>query len=260
MVSMAVSGVSLLGKEGQLGGAVRLSQLLPPQAIVPSVSPIESSALPQPSSTEPSLHDPLESHFPVPWSLIQTMQRQASQTGQIVTYRHRSPALTSPDAEMSAYADINISMGPKAEQSIVSSQIVLTNHLGTVLSNIPASIHDGEVTITERPLQNQKGVMAILIPIAWSKDGQQLLARQFEAVIGSDIATDYAFIWKRDTQKATTISPFPLNYDTAVLLGWNPMHPNQLLFRTTRLGETSAQVIAIDERGNTMALLSSHPQ
>jgi hypothetical protein len=161
---------------------------------------------------------------------------------------------------MSAYADTNISMGPKAEQSFVSSQIVLTNHLGTVLSNIPASIHDGETTITEQPLQNQKGVMAILIPVAWSKDGQQLLARQFEAVIGSDVATDYAFIWRRDTQKATTISPLPLNYDTAVLLGWNPMNPNQLLFRTTRLGETSAQVIAVDERGNTMALLSNHPQ
>jgi hypothetical protein len=251
----ATSGLSLLGKMEYLGDSATLSQLLPLQVTRP-VSPIGIST--PPSSPITKFYDPLESSFPIPWSLIQKAQLQANQTGQIITSQYQSSALASPDGKIGAYSDISISIGPKADQSIVSSQIVLTDNLGRVLQKIPASVHYEEAD-SGASLGNLKGVMAILIPVTWSEDSQQLLARQFEAVIGSDVASDHAFIWKRDVQKAKTVTPLPLDYDTAVLLGWNPANSNQLLFRTSRLGEASTQTIAVDERGKTIVMTSAHP-
>jgi hypothetical protein len=97
------------------------------------------------------------------------------------------------------------------------------------------------------------------MPAAWSKDGQKLLTRQFEAVMGSDVSSDYALVWDKKTQIVKTVTPTPQNYDTAILLGWSPRNPDRVLFRTTILGEQQTNLVAVTHDGTTIALEGSQP-
>jgi hypothetical protein len=212
-----------------------------------------SSSVPNSSAQATPAQDPLNSAYPVPWNLIWQNQSQATQSGKVVAMQHLSKTLTSPDGQRQAHSEITIHLDPVLTQSHISSSLIITDAQGTVLQRIPSSMHLGNGMTQERT-GTQIGTLSMLMPAAWSKDGQQLLSRQFEAVFGSDVSSDYALIWSRNTQQAKTVAPTPANYDTATLLGWSDRHPDQILFRTGILGEQATTLFAVAHDGTTVAL------
>jgi hypothetical protein len=205
-----------------------------------------------------SQKDPLNSAYPIPWDAIWTHQSQATRNGKAITMRYLSPALPSPDGQRKVHSDIRLHLKPEMTNSSISSQLIITDLRGNVLQSIPSSFHLGNGPVQETAAR-QDGTLSILMPAAWSKDGQQLLSRQFEAVFGSDISSDYALVWNRGTQQSRIVAPTPLSYDTAILLGWNPSNPSQILFKTSTLGESGAVTLAVNHDGTTIASPGDRP-
>ncbi len=202
--------------------------------------------------------DPLNSAYPIPWDSIWGHQNQATQNGKAVTMRYLSPTLLSPDGQTKVYSDIRLHLNPEMTNSSISSQLIITDLRGTVLQSIPSSFHLGNGPVQETAAR-QDGTLSILMPAAWSKDGQQLLARQFESVFGSDVSSDYALVWNRRTQQSRIVAPTPLSYDTAILLGWSHSNPGQILFRTSTLGEAGTAILAVNHDGTTIASPGDRP-
>lgn len=198
-------------------------------------------------------NDPLNSPYPIPWKAIWDHQTQATKSKHPETLYYLSPPLQSPDNQIVAHTKIEIKLDPDFRRSHIFSQLVLKTAQGKVLQTIPSSIHLGQGNVQETTARHLPGTIAILMPAAWSKNGQRLLSRQFEAVFGSDVSSDYAVIWERNHRQAKIVAPLPLTYDSATLLGWSKNHPDQLLFRTTILGEPRSSTLAVDSRGTTIA-------
>ncbi|HEY9825777.1 MAG TPA: hypothetical protein V6D19_10040 [Stenomitos sp.] len=217
-------------------------------------------SVPSQSFTQSSQDDPLKSNYPIPWTLIWSHQTQATQTGRPIVMRYRSATLKSPEGQIQAYSEIQVYCAPEASQSHISSELFLTTPQGQVLQRIPSSMHLSQGLTQETALQNVQGTMSILIPAVWSDNGERLLIRQFEAIFGSDVSSDYALVWNRDSQHTRTIAPAPLNYDTAILLGWSQNHPEQVLFKTTTMGESETALVAVDSKGNSVVATGDRPQ
>ncbi len=198
-------------------------------------------------------NDPLNSPYPIPWKAIWDHQTQATQSKRPETLYYLSPPLRSPDSQILAHTKIEIKIDPDFRRSHIFSQLILKTAQGKILQTIPSSMHLGQGNVQETTARHLPGTIAILVPAAWSKNGQRLLSRQFEAVFGSDVSSDYAVIWERSHRQTKIVTPLPLNYDSATLLGWSKNHPDQLLFRTTILGETRGSTLAVDYRGTTIA-------
>jgi hypothetical protein len=205
-----------------------------------------------------SQKDPLNSAYPIPWDAIWAHQSQATRNGKGITMRYLSPTLPSPDGQRKVHSDIRLHLHPEMTNSSISSQLVITDQRGTVLQSIPSSFHLGNGPIKETAAR-QEGTLSILMPAAWSKDGQQLLSRQFEAVFGSDVSSDYALVWNRSTQQSRIVAPTPLSYDTAILLGWSHSNPSQILFKTSTLGESNTETLAVNPNGTTIASPGDRP-
>jgi hypothetical protein len=227
-----------------------------PLSLVQTASPTFRTAPVNVSAQAVQHQDPLNSAYPVPWAMIWENQTKATQTGKVLTLRSLSKAVISPDGLRQAHSEINVQLNPEITKSYVSSNLIIADAKGKVLQSVPSTMHlgnnlsDGKVEETTAiPI----GTLSILMPAAWSKDGQQLLTRQFEAVLGSDVSSDYALVWDRKTQVVKTVTPTPQTYDTAILLGWSPRNPNQILFRTTILGEQNTDLVAVTHDGTTTA-------
>jgi hypothetical protein len=203
--------------------------------------------------------DPLNSAYPIPWAAIWENQTKATQSGKVLTLKYLSGTVTSPDGQRQAHSEINLQVNPELTQSYVSSNLIIADAKGSVLQRIPSTMHLGGERVKETTAI-PVGTLSILMPATWSEDGQQLLTRQFEAVLGSDVASDYALVWDKKTQTVKTVTPTPQNYDTAILLGWSPHNPDRVLFRTTILGEQQTNLVAVvTQDGTTIALESSQP-
>jgi hypothetical protein len=213
-----------------------------------TVSP-SASLLP----VDKTANDPLDSPYPIPWNAIWDRQTQATQSNRPEILYYLSPPLRSPDDQIVAHTKIEIKIDPDFRRSHIFSQLILKTAQGKILQTIPSSMHLGQGNVQETTARQLPGTIAILVPAAWSKNGQRLLSRQFEAVFGSDVSSDYAVVWERDHLQTKIVTPLPLNYDSATLLGWSQNHPEQLLFRTAVLGETSGSTLAVDYRGTTIA-------
>jgi hypothetical protein len=198
-------------------------------------------------------NDPLNSPYPIPWNAIWDHQTQATQTNRSEILYYLSPPLRSPDGQVVAHTKIEIKINPDFRRSHIFSQLILKTSQGKVLQTILSSIHLGQGNLKETTARQLPGTISILVPAAWSKNGQKLLSRQFEAVFGSDVSSDYAVLWDRDHLQTRIVTPLPLNYDSATLLGWSQNHPDQLLFRTAILGEARGSILAVDSRGTTIA-------
>jgi hypothetical protein len=222
------------------------ANLVQANLVVPSVSLL-------PVDNTNTANDPLKSPYPIPWNAIWDHQTQSTQNNRSKTLRYLSPPLRSPDGQVAAHSEIEIKIDPDFRQSHIYSQLILKTAQGQVLQTIPSSMHLGQGRVKETTARHLPGTIAMLVPAAWSQNGQRLLARQFEAVFGSDVSSDYAVIWEREHLKAETVTPLPINYDFATLLGWSQNHPNQVLFRTDILGETKGSILAVDYRGATIA-------
>jgi hypothetical protein len=228
-----------------------------PLSLVQTASPTFHPA-PMNVSAPAQTQDPLNSAYPIPWAAIWENQTKATQTGKVLTLRYLSGKVTSPDGQQQAHSEINLQLSPELTQSYVSSKLIIADAKGKVLQRIPSTLHLGDGKVKETTAI-PVGTLSILVPATWSQDGQQLLARQFEAVLGSDVSSDYALVWNRKTQMVKTVTPTPQNYDTAILLGWSPRNPDRVLFRTTVLGEQQTNLVAVTHDGTTIAFEGNQP-
>jgi hypothetical protein len=185
--------------------------------------------------------------------MISKNQTQATQTGKVMTLRYVSEAIASPDGQLKAHSVLSLELHPAVTQSRIVSHLIITDAKGAEIQRVASSMHLGDGMVKETSGASIAGTLSILMPATWSTDGQQLLARQFEAVFGSDVSSDYALVWSRKTQQSKTVAPVPQDYDTATLLGWSQRNPDQILFRTAILGETHTTLVAVNHNGTTVA-------
>lgn len=206
------------------------------------------------SMTEPPVQlDPLNSPYPVPWSWVQAMLAESATLGSPALRYYRSPALLSPDGTYAAYSRIQIQIQPNFTQSRVGSVLFLENlHTGDLQTITAVSpFADNPFLADSEP--EQAGTIAILIPVAWSETGDRILAREFESLFGTDLASDYAVVWERESNQTYTIAPTHVDYTNAVLLGWSQTDPTQVLFRAGQMGQEEWDLWAVNVDGLTIA-------
>ncbi len=104
------------------------------------------------------------------------------------------------------------------------------------------------------------GTISIVIPISWSATGDHLLAREFESIFCSDIASDYALIWDRTLNRSSTVAPTEIEYTNAILLGWSGNRGDRVLFRAGNLGETSWKLWTVNMESETLEAVNDQPQ
>jgi len=213
--------------------------------------------------------DPLDSPHPIPWNWVLTTQAELSAKGKPGVRYYRSPSLVSPDGMYAAYSRIQMDGEPELYKSRVTSVMFLENlHTGdlhTVTAVSPLS--DNPLTGNEDA--DLPGAISILIPISWSKSGDRLLARQFEAMFSTSDASDFALIWDRKQNRTTTLAPktledslplrYRLEYSAAVLLGWSQTQPDRVLFRAGEMGDENPPVWAVELNNQTTLALEEEP-
>ncbi len=200
--------------------------------------------------------DPITSPYPIPWGWVEKTQAEVTRSGRAEVRTFTSEQMVSPDGEYTAYSQIRMLVKPQFTDSQISSVLIIQHRptgqtqqieLPTSLSRNPAQPRD------------LTGTIAILWPAGWSQTGDRLLIRNFVALAGSDIASDSAVVWYRQSKGTATFLPQAIDYDTAVLMGWSTTHPNQLLFRTSLLGESQERLWAVNEQGQTIAAPGDRP-
>lgn len=179
----------------------------------------------------------------------------------------RSPALRSPSGRYIAYSRIQMQAEPDFLASHAHSILFLedlhTRDLQTVIPRSPISRH----LLTHRQGNNQGngqghspndnlGAVAMMTPIAWSQSGDQLLARVFEAVLGSELLSDYAVIWDATSRRIHTLAPTQISHTHAILLGWSQTHPQEVLFQAGIIGDLEWPIWRVNIQGKTVA---AHP-
>jgi hypothetical protein len=202
--------------------------------------------------------DPLNSPHPVPWNwVLANLQPKPGQ--QSVVRYYRSQSLRSPDGEYAAYSRIQMQVSANFTQSRVSSVLFLENLRTGNLQTITASSPLSETLFPATSEPPPPGAIAILIPVSWSADGERILAREFESLFGSDVASDYAVIWHCRQGQTYTIAPTRVSYSHAVLLGWSQSQPERVLFRAGQIGEEHWPLWTVDRSGLTTAAPGDQP-
>jgi hypothetical protein len=200
--------------------------------------------------------DPLDSPHPVPWSWVMANLSEVSQEQRPATWYYRSQSLLSPDREYAAYSRIQLHAQPDFTRSRISSTLYL-EHLATrELQLITTSSPLVEPIVGHLEIPDQEmlcGTIAILIPVAWSEQGDKILAREFVGMFGSSMASDCAIVWDRSLQRISTFVPSRITYTTAVLLGWSRFYPDRVLFRAGSLGDEQWMLWTVDCSGQTNA-------
>ena len=216
----------------------------------PSQRPVESSS-DSSMTSQPIQLDPLNSPHPIPWNWVTAM---LSDRGTVPNPRfryYRSQSLISPDGQYAAYSRIQMQLSADFTQSRVASVLFLENLATGDLQTITASSPFADNPFMADMATDYTGTIAILIPVAWSESGDRILAREFESIFGSDIASDFAVVWDRRTNRTHTIAPNQIQYSNAVLLGWSQTNPEQVLFRAGVMGQEEWPLYAVDVGGQT---------
>jgi hypothetical protein len=209
--------------------------------------------------------DPLNSPHPVPWNWVlatlEGVNHQSDAHGSsaaVSLHYYRSQSLLSIDNQYAAYSRIQMHVHPEFYRSRVSSVLFLENlktgDLQAVTPNSPLA--DNPFLEDEA---SSEGRISIVIPISWSEKGDRLLARAFESLFGSDIASDYAVIVDRAQNQVSTVAPTAVQYTNAVLLGWSHFHPDKVLFRAGNLGDENWELWSVDARGRSMQAGGDQP-
>jgi hypothetical protein len=249
--------VLLLGSRSVLAN----SEVVPAQPSTPSIVP-EDSVSDIPMAEQSVQLDPINSPYPVPWNWVLATLAEVSRSNTSTLRYYRSQSLISPDGQYAAYSRIQMRVSPEFTQSRVSSVLFLENLRTGDLQTITASSPLADNPFTGNmftPMEVEAGAIAILIPVAWSETGDRILAREFESLFGSDIASDYAVVWDRHQNRTYTIAPTRVQYSNAVLLGWSQTHPGQVLFQAGNLGDTQNMLWAVDFSGQTVAAIEDQP-
>ena len=203
---------------------------------------LNGEALPSPSEAKSSpgeeFGDPLNSPYPIPWQWILSTHQELQQLPQPEPRYYRSPAMVSPDGQYAAYSRLKMAIDPRFFRSTVSSVMFLehlkTGELQTITAASPVAV---EMLNQDEQRAAAAGMASVLLPVSWSVEGDRLLARQFEGLLSTSIASDYAVIWNRHNQETQTLNPKGIEYSNAVLLGWSQLDPEGVLFRAGVLGE-----------------------
>ncbi|WAL58735.1 hypothetical protein [Thermocoleostomius sinensis] len=203
--------------------------------------------------------DPLNSPYPVPWNWVMATLSDRHSLSQSRSCYYRSQSLISPDGEYAAYSRIQVQLSPEYTRSQVASVLFLENLKTRDLQTIAASSPFANHPFAPNEIQDYAGTIAILIPVAWSQSGDRVLAREFESVFGSDIASDFAVVWDRHLNKTYTIAPTQVHYSHAVVLGWSQSHPDQVLFRAGMMGNEHWPLYVVDLRGRTASVTHDQP-
>lgn len=248
-----------LSKASGLAGVPPANSSVGVEEIAQVESPLPSEPVPDPAMTSPSIQvDPLDSPYPVPWNWVMAM---LSDRGAVPNPRfryYRSQSLISPDGQYAAYSRIQLQLSSDFTQSRVASVLFLENLRTGDLQTVTAASPFADNPFVANA-GDEAGTIAILIPIAWSESGDQVLAREFESIFGSDLASDFAVVWDRRSNRTYTIAPTQVQYSNAVLLGWSQTHPGQVLFRAGMLGNEDWSMYAVDVQGQTAYASNDQP-
>lgn len=214
---------------------------------------------PMPTDLSPVQLDPLNSPHPVPWEwVLSTHEEVSAATEQGIRY-YRSPALLSPDGLYAAYSRIQFQIEPELYRSRVSSVLFLENlrtgDLRVISGQSP--FVQGMLRSPDRRLN--PGAITMLMPVSWTEDSSQVLAREFEGWFSSSDLSDYALVWDRDDNTTYTLAPNHVGYTTAVLLGWSQNQPDQILFRAGTIGEEPWPLLAVTLQGETYLATEDQP-
>lgn len=196
--------------------------------------------------------DPINSPHPVPWNWIQAVHGAAAEAGNRQTRYYRSASLRSPDGQWMAYSRICLEAAPLLHNSRATSILFVENIETGELQGVQPPAPLMSPLDTEPEIQAQAGAMSLLIPIAWDREGTQLLVRDFEGVFCSSLASDYAVVWDSTTGHSRTVAPYNAAYEYAILQGWSKSHPKQVLFKTAQLGEPHQPLWRVDSQGRAM--------
>ena len=165
-------------------------------------------------------------------------------------YYYRSQSLVSPDGQYAAYSRVQMQVNAQFFQTCITSILFLENlRTGDLQAITPTS------PLAENPFASDSvgelGTISIVIPVSWSEDSDRLLAREFESLFCSDVASDYAVVVDCSQSKVSTIAPTQMHYTTAILLGWSQSEPSQVLFRAGNMGEENWSLWTVDGDGRT---------
>lgn len=195
--------------------------------------------------------DPLNSPHPIPWNWVLAMQSEATDRPKLRYYRSQS--LISPNGEYAAYSRIQMQTASDWMQCHVSSVLFVENlHTGD-LQTIAASSPLSSNPFGGQDAIDPQGTIAILIPIGWSATSDRLLAREFESLFCSGIASDYAVVWDKPLNRTYTIAPTRISYSSAILLGWSRLQPNHVLFQAGEMGDEAWPLWSVNFTGRTIA-------
>lgn len=253
LVKLIALSSNAIAQSGTLPSSI---QNTPSSANTTTLAIAQQSEGTKPSS--PSHTDPIGSPFPVPWKWVWTNQAQAKPGSQPFNRYYRSRSLVSPDSRFAAYSQITMQVQPEFTESRISSEIIIENLKTGELQKFSASAHLSRNFLSGIGTVDEPGVIAILIPVAWSKTSDRLLVRQFESLFGSDVATDYALTWNTKQKQLHAFAPTAVDYDTAVLLGWSQAHPEKVLFQTSILGQATTSLWQVDLQGESIAAPRDH--
>ncbi|NJR40464.1 MAG: hypothetical protein HC781_18575 [Leptolyngbyaceae cyanobacterium CSU_1_4] len=201
--------------------------------------------------------DPLNSPHPIPWNWVTSVALSGGAAPGHYGY-YRSQSLVSPNGQYAAYSRIQVQPAVHFTQSRVVSALFLENLRTGTLQTLMASSPFANSPFTAKE-SDQAGTIAVLIPIAWSETGDRLLAREFESIFGSSIASDFAVIWDSHTNQTQTLAPSPINYSNAILMGWSQTYPDQVLFQAGMMGEPHWNFYTVKINGQTNLVRGDRP-
>ncbi len=233
---------------------VHRSLISPVQSDFPPLE-LESDEMPFPQDVST---DPLGSPHPIPWDWMMKTQAEFGQKGRSGVRYYRSPSLVSPDGKYAAYTRIQLHAEPELYRSQAKSVLFVEDLQTGRLQVIRASSPIAEGLLAVEAGEEVPGILSILLPVSWSATGDRLLSRQLEGYFSTSDATDYAVVWERQSNKSVTLNPVSNENGTAVLLGWNHLNPDQVLFRAGELGQEDWFVWAMSIDGTT--LLANQPE
>lgn len=207
--------------------------------------------------------DPLNSPHPIPWNWVMATLDTGSPEREPPCHApkmhyFRTHSLLSPDGQYAAYSRIQMLAAPQVFQSKVSSILFIENlRTGNLQAITPTSpLANNPFAATEA---EDLGGISIVIPISWPAAGDRLLAREFESIFCSDIASDYAVIVDCQNSRASTVCPTRTHYTTAILLGWSQNHPDRALFRAGSIGEDNWHLWSVAANGQTIQADEDEP-
>lgn len=245
--------------------SVKAEQLNVPTSVSPLRIPYSQSLIEVPEKIVPDMIelgeqiDPLDSPHPIPWNWVLATHAEMSANDSSGLRYYRSQSLVSPDGNYAAYSRIQMHAQPELYRSRVTSVMFVENlQTGDLRTITPSSPLADNPLISDQQA-DMAGTIAILIPISWSSSSERILGRQFEGMLSSSDASDYAVIWDRRLNNINTLAPEQIDYSNAILLGWSQTNPDKVLFRAGILGDEHWPIWAVAPDGDTVLAFEEEP-